>query len=335
MTEVRVNFPSESFSIGPHRVSPPLVLAPLHEITDRPFRRMIWELGGVGLTVSEMISCEALIRRARKAEAMMALDGGRPFAMQVVGSVPEHLAEAARMCEAAGADLVDLNMGCPAGNVTRGGSGSALMRDFRLAESCVRAIVGAVKVPVTVKMRAGWDAGQKERGEYLDFLRMFEAAGVQALTLHPRTRTQQYTGQADWSLIARAVEAGMSYPIIGNGDVLEAADAHRMVRETGCQGVMIGRGVLYNPFLFRQVMDPGLEVTPGMRIDLTLRFFRILLESLEEREALHRIKKIGGWFTKGLPGGAKFRQRLNERNDPEELIREIEELRQGGAHGEP
>jgi tRNA-dihydrouridine synthase B len=131
------------------------------------------------------------------------------------------------------------------------------------------------------------------------------------------------------------VEAGMSYPIIGNGDVVEAEDAHRMARETGCQGVMIGRGVLYNPFLFRQVLEPGLEVTPGMRIDLTLRFFRILLESLEEREALHKIKKIGGWFTKGLPGGAKFRQRLNERNDPEELIREIEELRQGGTHGEP
>jgi tRNA-dihydrouridine synthase B len=218
-------------------------------------------------------------------------------------------------------------MGCPASNVTKGGAGSALLRDIRLAEACVKAMVKAVKIPVTVKMRAGWDASQHQREEYRDFLKMFEAVGIQGLTIHPRTRAQQYEGHADWSLIARAVEVGSSFPIIGNGDVIEAEDAHRMVRETGCHGVMIGRGALYNPFLFRQVMEPGFLVTPGMRIDITLRFFRLLLDLLEEREALHKIKKIGAWFTKGIPGGAKFRQRLNERNDPHELIREIEALR--------
>ena len=327
MFEVCLSFPFTPFLIGSHEVSPPLVMAPLHEITDQPFRCMIREVGGVGLTVSEMISSEALVRHARKAERMMASEGEHPYAMQLAGSDPEHLAECAVLCEAAGADMVDLNMGCPASNITKGGAGSALLRDIRLAERCVTAMVKAVKIPVTVKMRAGWDASQTQREEFRDFLKMFENVGIQGLAIHPRTRAQQYEGHADWSLIARAVEAGMPFPIIGNGDVVEAEDAHRMVRETGCHGVMIGRGALYNPFLFRQILEPGFSVTPDMRIDITLRFFRLLLELLDEREALHKIKKIGAWFTKGIPGGAKFRQRLNERNDPHELIREIEALR--------
>ena len=322
-----MTFPATSFHIGPIRVEPPLVMAPLHEITDQPFRRMIRSVGGVGLTVSEMISCEALIRHARKAERMMAGEGEHPFAMQLAGSVPEHLAEAAVMAQAAGADIVDLNMGCPASNVTRGGAGSALLRDIRLAEACVTAIVKAVSVPVTVKMRAGWDHSQKEKADYLDFLRMFEAVGVQALAIHPRTRAQQYEGHADWSLIARAVEAGTSFPIIGNGDVNTADDALRMVRETGCQGVMIGRAALTNPWIFRQILEPGLEVAEDQRIDLCIRFFRMLQDLLEPREALHKMKKIGAWFTKGIPGGVHFRQNLHERNDPEWIIQALEALK--------
>ena len=317
----------ESFSIGPHVIQPPLVMAPLHEITDQPFRRMIRQVGGVGLTVSEMISCEALIRNARKAEAMMAGDGEHPYTMQLSGSIPEHLAEAARMAEAAGADMVDLNMGCPASNVTSGGAGSALLKDIRLAECCVKAMVKAVAVPVTVKMRAGWDNSQKERADYLDFLRMFEAAGVQALAIHPRTRAQQYTGEADWNLIARAVEAGVSFPIIGNGDVNSPGDALRMFRETGCAGVMIGRAALTNPWIFRQILDPGLVVTELQRIELCISFFRMLMELLEPREALHKMKKIGSWFTKGIPGGVNFRHNLHACNDPEVLFAMLEALK--------
>jgi len=309
-------------------IQPPLVMAPLHEITDQPFRRMIRGLGGVGLTVSEMISCEALIRHARKAEQMMAADGEHPYSMQLSGSVPEHLGEAARMAQAAGADLVDLNMGCPASNVTSGGAGSALLKDLRLAQSCVRAMVKAVTVPVTVKMRAGWDNSQKERADYLDFLRMFEAEGVQALAIHPRTRAQQYTGSADWSLIARAVESGVGFPIIGNGDVNTPEDARRMFRETGCAGVMIGRAALTNPWIFRQVLDPALEVTEVQRIDLCVSFFRLLLELLEPREALHKMKKIGSWFTKGIRGGVSFRQNLHACNDPEVIFAALERLKQ-------
>ena len=312
-----------SFRIAHIEVQPALVMAPLHEITDQPFRRMIRSVGGVGLTVSEMISSEALIRHARKAERMMASEGEHPYAMQLAGCIPEHLAEAAVLAQAAGADLVDLNMGCPASNVTKGGAGSALLKDLRLAESCVKAMVKAVTIPVTVKMRAGWDNSSKERADYLDFLRMFEANGVQALAIHPRTRAQHYEGEADWSLIARAVEAGMAFPIIGNGDVNTPEDALRMFRETGCQGVMIGRAALTNPWIFRQIQEPGLEVSEADRVDLCISFFRFLLELLEPREALHKMKKIGSWFTKGIKGGVVFRQKLQALNDPEAIIAEL------------
>jgi nifR3 family TIM-barrel protein len=322
-----MTFPHEPFAIGPVAVDNSLVMAPLHEITDQPFRKFIREIGGPGLLVSEMISSEALIRHARKAEQMMAASGEHPYAMQLSGGNPQSLAEGAKLCEAAGADIVDLNMGCPASNVTKGGAGSALLRDIRLAEACVKAMVQAVQVPVTVKMRAGWDASQKERAEFLDFLRMFEANGVRGLAIHPRTRAQGYEGHADWAIIARAVDAGTGYPIIGNGDVVEVQDAFRMKAETGCAAVMIGRGALYNPFIFRQVLDPAFEVTTGMRVDATLRFFRILLELLEPREALHKIKKIGSWFTKGIPGGSAFRQNLHACNDPERLLADLEALK--------
>jgi nifR3 family TIM-barrel protein len=247
--------------------------------------------------------------------------------MQLAGSDPDHLADAARMAREAGADIVDLNMGCPASNVTKGGAGSALLKDIRLAEACVTALVKAVDVPVTVKMRAGWDHTQRARAEYLDFLRMFEAAGVQALAIHPRTRAQQYEGHADWTLIARAVEAGTRLPIIGNGDVVTAGDAHRMVAETGCQGVMIGRAALTNPWIFRQILEPGLQVAEEARIDLCVDFFRLLAELLEPREAVHKMKKIGAWFTKGIRGGVHFRQQLQICDDVDSLIRELERLK--------
>ncbi len=324
-------FPHDPFRIGPIEVPNGLVMAPLHEITDQPFRKFIREVGGPGLVVSEMISSEGLIRHARKAEQMMASSGERPYAMQVAGSRPEGLAEAAAICEQSGADLVDLNMGCPASNVTKGGAGSALLKDVRLAEACVSAMVKAVKIPVTVKMRAGWDESQKERSEFLDFLRMFEAVGIQSLAIHPRTRAQHYEGSADWTIIARAAEAGVAYPIIGNGDVNTPEDAFRMAKETGCDAVMIGRGALTNPFIFRQILDPAFEVTIPMRVDATLRYFRILVDLLDEREALHKIKKIGSWFTKGVPNGVAFRQKLQQMNDPQVLMEELEALKHGAA----
>jgi len=321
-----IDFSQSVFCIGPFQVCPALALAPLHEVTDGAFRTFMREMGGLGMTVSEMVSSEALIRKASKAEKMLEGDGGRPFAAQIVGTRPDVMAEAAIIALDAGAAIIDINMGCPASNVTGGLAGSALLRDIRLAESIAVAVIKSAKAPVTVKMRVGWDDPQKGRGEYLDFLRMFDAIGVSAVTIHPRTRAQQYSGAADWACIARAVECGFGYPIIGNGDVLNAADADRMVAETGCQGVMIGRGAMYNPFIFKQITDRGFAVEPKMRIKAAINFFEILMRLNGERDALHKIKKFSGYFTKGMPGAASLRQRLNSIHLAADILEELKNL---------
>lgn len=317
------------FTIGKLTVKPALALAPLHEITDHVFRAFIREIGGVGLTVSEMVSCEALIRKAHKAEKMLMGDGGHPFAVQIVGSRPQAMAEAARIAEQSGADIVDINMGCPASNITGGQAGSALLKDFSLAEQCVASVVEAVRVPVTVKTRVGWDESQKHRKDYLDLLKMFENIGIAAATIHPRTRAQQYSGKSDWSCIARATELGLGYPIIGNGDVLVPDDAERMMAETGCSGVMIGRGAMCNPFIFNQIIDKSLHVSHTDQIRIAIRFFEVVMKRCEEREALHKIKKFSGLFTKGIPGASQFRQKLSALNDPAEILEELEMMAGG------
>jgi len=313
-----------SFLIGSISVKPALALAPLHEITDQAFRSFIREIGGLGMTVSEMVSSEALIRKARKAEKMLSGDGGHPFAVQIAGSRSEAMAEAAIIAEQSGADIVDINMGCPASNVTSCFAGSAMLRDLALAESCVKSVIKAVKTPVTVKMRIAWDDSQKQRGDYIDFLKMFENNGIAAVTIHPRTRSQQYTGKADWTFIARGAELGLKYPIIGNGDVITPQDAERMIKETGCSGVMIGRGILYNPFLFKQIADNSFCVSHHKRIEITIRFFEIVMKLYDERETLHKIKKFSGYFTRGIPGASKLRQKLNDLNDPINIMKELE-----------
>jgi len=321
-----IDFSKSSFCIGPIQVRPALALAPLHEVTDAAFRTFMREMGGLGMTVSEMVSSEALIRKAAKAEKMLEGDGGRPFAVQIVGARPDVMAEAAIIASDGGADVIDINMGCPASNVTGGLAGSALLRDIKLAESIAVAVIKAANAPVTVKMRVGWDDSQKGRGDYLDFLRMFDAIGVSAVTIHPRTRAQQYSGAADWSCIARAVDCGFGYPIIGNGDVLNAADADKMVAETGCRGVMIGRGALYNPFIFKLISDGGLAVAPKMRIEAAIRFFEILMRLNDERDALHKVKKFSGYFTKGMSGAASLRQRLNSIHHAADILEELKNL---------
>jgi nifR3 family TIM-barrel protein len=284
------------------------------------------EIGGLGMTVSEMASSEALIRRTPKAEKMLEGDGGRPFAAQIAGARPDVMAEAAAIAKSRGVDVIDINMGCPASNVTSGLAGSALLRNIKLAESIAVAVIKSANAPVTVKMRVGWDDSQKGRGEYLDFLRMFETIGVSAVTIHPRTRAQQYSGAADWACIARAVEQGFSYPIIGNGDVLNAEDAERMVAETGCQGVMIGRGAMYNPFIFKQIIDRGLAVAPKMRFEAAIRYFEIVTGLNDDRDALHKIRKFSGYFTKGMPGASSLRQKLGILQCPADALEELKIL---------
>ncbi|MCL1892838.1 MAG: tRNA-dihydrouridine synthase [Holophagaceae bacterium] len=319
-----MDFSQSEFAIGSLVVKPALALAPLHEITDQAFRIFIREVGGLGLTVSEMVSCEALIRKAHKAEKMLAGDGGFPFAVQIVGSRPEAMAEAAKIATQSGANIVDINMGCPASNITSGLAGSAMLRDILKAENCIKSVISAVTVPVTVKMRIGWDETQKSRGDYLEFLKMYENNGISAVTIHPRTRAQQYSGKADWSFIAKAVELGMSYPIIGNGDVILPDDATRMVAETGCSGVMIGRGAMYNPFIFKQILTKVTNISHVEKINLTIRFFEIVMSMCDEKETLHKMKKFSGLFTKGIPNCSVFRQKLNILGHPTEILKELE-----------
>ena len=315
------------FFIDSVKVDPPLVMAPLHEITDYLFRCMVCQIGGIGLTFSEMISSEALIRNASKAKTMMAKTDGSPYAIQLSGNNPETLGIATCIAKDAGADIVDLNMGCPASNVTSNGSGSALLKDILVAESCVRSMVKSTTIPITVKMRTGWNDVTTNQNGYLDFLKMFEVNGVKGVTIHPRTRAQQYKGNANWSLIKRAVDTGITLPIIGNGDINDPVSAKLMLKETGCRGIMIGRAALTNPWIFQQIINPSLNITEAQKIDMCIDFFHTLLESLPKLEALHKMKKFGSWFTKGIHNGTSFRQNLNNCNSFEMIFAAIERMK--------
>ena len=225
-------------NIGNIELSAPLALAPMAGITDLPFR-LICRRMGCGMTVSEMVSAKGLLYKNVKTTEMLRIDDGeRPTAIQLFGSVPAELAEAARMVEASGADMIDFNMGCPVPKIVNNGEGSALMKNPRLAHDILAAMVKAVKIPVTVKFRAGWDDANRNA---VEIARAVEAAGVSAVAVHGRTRQQFYEGKADWSIIADVKQA-VKVPVFGNGDIFTVADGLRMLEQTGCDGLMIGRG---------------------------------------------------------------------------------------------
>ena len=307
-------------------VEPPLVLAPMAGLTDRTFRRAVRRCGGVGLVVSEIASSEGLTRGCALAADLIRPDPEEhPIALQISGADPERMAEAAALCGEAGADLVDINMGCPVRKVTRNGAGAALMRDPDLAARIVESVRNAVSVPVTAKFRLGWS------GKSLSFLEMgrtLVSAGAAALTLHARTRDQMYGGDARWEHIARLKEA-VSVPVIGNGDVRTPEDAAAMMARTGCDGVMIGREAVKNPWIFRQsaeVLATGswTPLTFEARIDMIRTHFEDLL-GLPDKLALHRMKTFLGKYTKGVRGAASFRATLQSHKDPRGLLQAFEE----------
>ena len=237
---------------GSLQIDPPLVLAPMAGVTDRQFRLILRRVGGVGLVTMEFISSEALVRRDRRTIRLMHYrEEERPLAIQVYGSDPHKMAEAARIVEAIGADVCDINMGCPANKVLKGCAGCALMGDLELARRIISTVCRAIRIPLTIKFRAGVS---DERLNYVELGRICEAEGVSAVALHPRTARQMYRGDADWSRIAR-LKQRLKIPVIGNGDVQTAHDAVRMLRETGCDGVMIGRASMKNPWIYRQTAD--------------------------------------------------------------------------------
>ncbi|MGH9867863.1 MAG: tRNA dihydrouridine synthase DusB [Candidatus Polarisedimenticolia bacterium] len=311
---------------GPIPVDPPLVLAPMAGITDRHFRAIIREVGGVGIVSMEFISSEGITRGNERTLNLMAFaHEERPLAIQIYGSRADAMAEAAAVVEEIGADVCDINMGCPANKILKGCSGAALMGDLRLAESIIVAAKKRLTIPLTVKFRAGLS---EDRLNYLELGRICEANGATAVALHPRTAKQMYSGSADWERIARLKEA-LSIPVVGNGDVTTPEQAVRMFRETGCDAVMIGRGSMLNPWIFRQTADllagrPLRQPTLSDRKSLIVGHFSRLQREEDRKAALHKMRTFTGWYTHGLRNGKALRQRIGQLAKAEDFFEEFD-----------
>ena len=307
------------FRIGCVEIDPPLVLAPMAGITDHVYRLMLRRIGGVGLVTMEFISSEAIVRgNARQLRKMIFSDEERPLSIQIYGSDAERMAAAADIVEELAPDVCDINMGCPANKVLKGCAGAALMGDLPLARRIVRAVKARLSIPLTVKFRLGLD---ERRQNFLDLGKMCEDEGVAAVAMHARTARQMYTGRADRSRLAE-LKRHLAIPVVGNGDVSTPQDALDLLRETGCDGVMIGRATMKNPWIFRQIADamtgrPVREATLSERRDLMLAHFAAIEQSAADpREALHKLRTMTGWYTSGLPHGRALRVRISELATP-------------------
>lgn len=301
-----------TFALGPLTLANPYILAPMAGVSEQPFREIVLALGA-GLAPTELVSSNGLIRASRRTQKYLRHGPTeRPFVVQLFGGEPEIMAEAAVMARDAGADAIDINMGCPVPKVTRSGAGSGLLCDPPRAQRIIELCRAATGLPVSAKIRAGWDASK------LNFVEMglaLEEAGVAFLALHPRTRAQGYAGRADWSRIAGLKAALKRTPVIGNGDVVTVADAHRMQRETGCDAVMIGRGALGNPWIFRELAG-GAAPTPEERAALVLRHFdahRVFMG--RDVPAVREFRRHWGWYSHGLAGSSTFRNAINRLDD--------------------
>lgn len=301
-------------NIGAITLASPVALAPMAGISDLPFR-VICREHGCGLTVSEMVSAKGLLYKNEKTFAMLAIaPQERPCAIQLFGSVPEEMAEAARIVEESGADVIDFNMGCPVPKVVNNREGSALMKDPKLVEEILTKLVKAVKKPVTVKIRKGFD---EEHVNAVEIAKIAESCGVAAVAVHGRTRQQYYSGKADWDII-RQVKEAVSIPVIGNGDILCAQDVIRMKEQTGCDGFMIGRGAQGNPWIFQQILhqlETGEEMPRPSRqevVDMMLLHARLQLQIKGDYIGIREIRKHAAWYTAGYKNSSKLRGKINE-----------------------
>lgn len=319
--------------IGTLDLENPLVLAPMAGITELPFRRLAKE-AGCALVVSEMVSANGLVHRARKTEALlMSHPAERPLAVQIFGSDPVVMKGAASIVESTGADLLDINLGCSVRKIVRQGAGVALMRDPERLEAILKAVRGALTLPFTVKMRTGWEPSGVQA---LRTARLAESCGVDAVVVHPRTAVQGFGGEADWSVIAKVKEA-LSIPVIGNGDILGPDDVVRMQRRTGCDGVMIGRAAIGNPWIFTQALDRladrpiGIPDLPG-RLEIVLRYIRYSVDHFGEERAVRMMRSRVGWFTKGLPNSSRLRESLTRLQTGEEVLNVVRDYFEQPCH---
>ena len=311
-------------TIRDRRIAPGTVLAPMAGVTDTVFRRMIRSLGGCGLIMTEFTSAECITRNAARTSRYLFFEPDEhPITGQLFGADPKVMANAARMVEQLGFDIVDINLGCPAKKVVKCG-GSGLLRDLKALEEVLRAVRSAVTIPLTIKIRAGWDENSIVA---VEVARMAEDLGIEGIAVHPRTRLQAYSGHSDWNII-RDVKQAVRMPVIGNGDINSPEDAMRMLRETGCDAVMIGRAASNNPWIFRQISqyaETGSfhEPTDLDRYRLLSSYFQNLVDT-EWPDAIGRMKQFACYFTHGVPNGSKLRKSVHTAQTTGEILDQVD-----------
>jgi len=316
----------EQLRIRDVMIRPAHILAPMAGVTDTVFRRFIKRLGGCGLIMTEFVSSEGMLRQnLRSKRYLYYTPEERPISAQLFGADPDRLAEAARMIEDLGFDLVDLNLGCPAKKVVKCG-GSGLLRDLPLLERVLRTIRAVVRIPFTIKLRSGWSDTEIVAQEVA---RLAEECGVEALAVHPRTRQQGFSGRARWEII-QEVKSQVRIPVIGNGDVVTPQDAQALHQQTGCDAVMVGRAASINPWIFRQLSDyfrtgTFTEPSDADRYQL-IRSYYLMLVGEETPGAIGKMKQFASWFTHGIRGGAELRKSIQGAASTQEVLDRVDKF---------
>src|SRR5689334_18346519 len=324
-----MTFPSE-FRIGGVRIHPATVLAPMAGVTDTVFRRLIRQQTGCGLIMTEFTSSHGVVKSSRATKPTRTFrylafePEEHPISAQLFGSDPDVMAQAAAVCQDMGFDIVDINFGCPVNKVVKCNGGSGLLRDLPLVEEILTKVRKAITIPLTCKFRAGWN---DQELVFVPMAQLAENCGLQAVALHPRTREQGYSGKSDWTRIAGA-KAAVKIPVIGNGDVLTPEDAVRMVQETNCDAVMIGRAASSNPWIFRQLqryLATGKYDIPSdrQRYDL-MRHYYTLLKDNDEPDCVGKMKQFATYFTHGVRNGSKLRVAIYTHKEPAAILEAVE-----------